>query len=93
MAEYGLVKSFDIDNGELDGLSAQQCFVLGYELAIVDEQLKQPAAFSRPVHAENHDRIESACEKSGRRYSLGWMQDDVSEDWMHLTVAGLSVGE
>ena len=53
MAEFGLIKSFDIDNGELDGFTPQQCFVLGYELCQIDEALKRSDPISKPVHAES----------------------------------------
>lgn len=33
--EFGLIESFDIDGNQLDGLSRQDCFVLGYELASI----------------------------------------------------------
>lgn len=89
VADFGLVKSFDIDNCELDGLREKDCFVLGYELALVDEQVKRPAAFSRPIHAENRERIEKSCRDSGREFSLGWMQGDSSESWLWLEVRSL----
>lgn len=86
MAQYGLIKSFDIDHGELDGISNQQCFVLGYELAQIDNLLKQPAAIRKPVNADNRERIAKACDESGRVYRLEWMPMDPSEAWMFLEV-------
>lgn len=86
MAGYGLVKSFDIDNGELDGLPPHQCFVLGYELALIDESLKMPGAIGKPVHSHNRSRIEKACRDSDRRFSLTYMHDDASEEWLWLAV-------
>lgn len=87
MAEFGLIKSFDIDHGELDGQSPQQCFVLGYELAALDcalEAIEEP--FSRPVHAENKARIEKSCCDSRRPFALTWMAGDSSESWLDLQV-------
>lgn len=86
MATFGLVKSFDIDHGELDGLPSNECFVLGYELALVDCLLKHPEPISRPVHADNRQRIEKACRAAGRVFSLSWMQADSSETWLSLEV-------
>jgi hypothetical protein len=86
MAELGLVKSFQIDNGELDGLRPQDCFVLGYELAQVDQLLKATQQIRQPVHADNRMRIESACEDAGRPYRLTWLEGDASESWMLLEV-------
>lgn len=87
MATYGLKKSFHVDHGELDGLRSNECFVLGYELALVDEGLKRPAAISRPIHVENRERVEEACRDSGRAFRLTWMPGDVSETWLQLEVA------
>ena len=87
MAEFGLVKSFHIDDGELDGLTPQECFVLGYELAQVDQLLKAPPGIHQPVHVENKARIESACEKADRPYRLTWLSGDVSEAWLLLEVS------
>ncbi|NOY42805.1 MAG: hypothetical protein GXP26_13345 [Planctomycetes bacterium] len=86
MAEYGLLKPFDIDHGELQQLTQQECFVLGYELADIDHLLKQPHLISKPVHADNRERIQKACLESGRNFTLQWMQADPSESWMQLEV-------
>ena len=85
--EYGLVKSFDIDNGELDGLRPVDCFVLGYELAQIDALVKVDVQFERPVHAANRERIEKSCKDAGRAFTLRWMEGDSSETWMWLRVA------
>src|SRR5690606_34881181 len=84
MADFNLQKSFNIDNGELDGLSPQECFVLGYELAQIDSLTTYGAPFEKPVHAANKERIEKSLE--GLPYELKYMSDDVSETWMLLTV-------
>lgn len=87
MDDYGLIKSFDIDHNELDQLSRQQCFVLGYELAQIDTLLEKPEGFSRPLNADNRERVEKACRAAGRRFLLNWMPLDQSESWMQLDVA------
>lgn len=84
--KYGLVKSFDIDNGELEGIPAHQCFVMGYELALIDEALKRPNPIAKPVRVENRERIEKACRDMGRKFSLTFMADDSSESWLWLEV-------
>lgn len=68
MADFDLVKSFDIDDGELEGLSLQECFVLGYELAQIDHLVAEPGAASRPVHALNRERIGKSCKDADREY-------------------------
>lgn len=85
MAEFEMFRPFHIDNDELKGLRPQECFVLGYELATIDELLKRPEPISRPVHSENGFRIREACEKSGRSFVLRWTCD-ISEMWMQLDV-------
>lgn len=86
MAKFGLIKPFDIDSGELDGISPHECFVLGYELSQIDELLKLPEAINRPVHAQNKERIEKACKEAGRIYKIDWMNEDSSESWLNLSV-------
>ena len=86
MAEFGLVKSFGIDHGELDGVSPQQCFVLGYELAQLDALLAAGKAIDKPVHAINQERIRKSCDDAERPYKLTWAPGDSSESWMHLVV-------
>jgi hypothetical protein len=86
MAEFGMVRSFDIDDGQLDGLRPQEIFVLGYELALVDEALKTGGAFEKLIHAENWGRIKMECSRQGRQCRLTWMAGDVSESWAVLKV-------
>lgn len=87
MADFGLVKSFDIDHGELDGLSPQECFVLGYELGEIDRLLQLRAPISRPVHSANRERILKSCAEAERLHTLSWMVGDSSESWLLLEVA------
>ena len=86
MPEFKFIKSFGIDNGELDGLRPKECFVLGYELALVDERIKSPIGFSRPIHADNRERIEQSCRDAGRAFRLTWMRGDSTESWLWLEV-------
>lgn len=86
MAQFGMLKSFNIDNGELAGLTPQECFVLGYELAQIDEQLKSPAEIKKPVHAGNRTRIIESCNDANREFTLNWSPADPSESWMTLDV-------
>ena len=88
MAEFGLIKSFDIDNGELDGFRPEQCFVLGYELAAIDWLLQEHAEeFDRMIHVENMARVQKSLQDSNREGRLAYMHDDVSEGWVQLHVA------
>lgn len=84
--KFGLVKSFATDDQELDGLSAQEIFVLGYELAVVDKMLERADPIRQPVHAENKERIESSCKDAERPHKLTWLEGDSSESWLLLEV-------
>jgi hypothetical protein len=87
LSNFGLIKSFGIDNGELDSLSAQECFVLGYELAQIDALLERDDEIRKPVHADNRTRIETACRDAGAaEFRLNWLPGDQSESWLLLEV-------
>ena len=86
-SDYGMFRSFGIDHGELQDMSPQQCFVLGYELAQIDGLLKHsPTSFSQPVHADNQERIRSSLAGERRNFTLIYMADDKSGTWMWLHV-------
>ena len=85
-SEYRPEFGFDIDDGQLDGRSPQECFVLGFELGDIVRRFKCPGEkFQLPVHAANADRIRKAARIYGANIQLDWMSDDVSESWMWLT--------
>lgn len=81
-----LKRSFGIDNGELDGLTPQQIFVLGFEACQIDDILSRDDAAEKLVHAGSADRIRRWCDEDGREYSLTYMEDDQSENWMKFTL-------
>ena len=87
MSSFGLIKSFEIDDGQLDGLTPQECFVLGYELSRVDTLIASGQHIHQPVHADNRRRIETACRDAGRTFRLKWLEGDESESWLMLDVA------
>ena len=85
--EFEFFEPFGIDDGELDGLNPQQCFVLGYELATITSAADHSGdGFERRVHAANRVRLADALERRNRRFSLTFLHDDVSEAWMQLRV-------
>lgn len=87
MAEYLLLQSFQIDDGQLDGKTPQECFVLGWELADVCAKADaNPAEFEMLIHADNIDRITEALDRRGRPRIVTWMKNDVSEGWVQLVV-------
>ena len=85
-AEFSFARKFDIDCGELNHLSVQQCFVLGYELAQIDSLIRSRCGFEKPVHVDNRDRIEAELKRHGKEYKFEWSGDDKSESWVYLSV-------
>ena len=86
MANFGLIKSFGIDDGELDGVTVVESFVLGYELAQIDHLLESGASIHQPIHADNRERAATACVDANRQFRLTWLEGDHSESWLMLDV-------
>lgn len=77
MKDFGLKEPFDIDGEELDGMTPQQCFVLGYEFATVCARLDSPDASDMPlVHTDNLDRIRAAAARRSRSVEVRQAHDD-----------------
>ena len=86
-AEFGSCESFGIDDGQLDDLSPQECFVLGYELSTIAQlAVSNLDRQEHTVHSHNMDRIESFLRARGRTWRWTWPEDDRSESWVYLTV-------
>jgi hypothetical protein len=85
--EFELGDSFYCDNGELDGLTPAQCFVLGVEWDhIVKSVERHEQELNFTVHSDNRERLEKAIEKRDRKCEWQWPHDDVSEEWVYLKV-------
>ena len=85
--DFGLIRSFGIDDGQLDGLRLKDAFVLGYECAQIDHLIEtEERGFERLMHSQNRERIESQLRKSGRNFRIDFMPDDQSESWLMLYV-------
>jgi len=86
--EFGLADSFGVDNGELDAYEKHVCFVLGVEwqnvVSTVDMIKDRELNFT--VHTANKDRLEAALLRRDRRCSWQYPHDDISEEWVYLTV-------
>lgn len=80
--EYRCVEPFDIDDGELDGLSPALAFVLGCEWWQVKEMLETGAAFGKPIHNENANRIKRMCIRRDRRFKMR----DNGPEWKWIDV-------
>lgn len=86
MSEFELSESFDIDDGELDGLRPQDCFVLGYELCQFHALADKGGAFSKLAHADNTERIGDALLRRGLEFTVG-LHD---ETWVTFNVEAMS---
>jgi len=84
-AEYELVQSFWVDDGELDGISKPECFVLGFEFCLVLADLDTGREFYRPIHEANAERIERACNERGRTSDIA----PTIEGWCDLRVEAM----
>jgi hypothetical protein len=83
--QYELVVRFHIDNGELDGETAEDAFVLGVEFALFHSYLVNDAAsFEAPVHEQNVGRLEKACWQNQRQVCV--KRSDNKSNWCTLVV-------
>jgi hypothetical protein len=80
------IRPFDIDDGQLECLSPQECFVLGYELAQVDALLSTGERFSKMIHSANLDRVKIVCVTFERSFAAVYSADDQSESWVTINV-------
>lgn len=81
--EYSLLEPFYIDNGELEGLSPQECFVLGVEWQMVVDLADKPEGFGRPVQEANVWRISKALQLRGRKFQF---KHSGCGNWVELVV-------
>lgn len=85
--EFGLEESFNIDDGQLEGMTPQEIFVLGYELGSISIEAEHNAEnFHRLAHIDNQSRIEAALAKRERQFEVKFAHDDQSERWFEVYV-------
>lgn len=80
---YWCIEPFDIDDGQLDGLSQQDAFVAGYELAQVHAAVASGHAFEGLVHACNSGRIARHLLRLKRRFTVTPTSDP---NWRELRI-------
>lgn len=85
-AEWGLVEPFDVDNGQLDGLTAAECFTLGVEWQMFRAKLDEDGSFVDQVHTANADRLMAMARRRGKQVTRHWLHDDYA-DWCTLCVS------
>lgn len=76
--EYEFFESFEIDDGELEGISQEECFVLGAEFMQRLQEIKEGKQELRfPIHNNNTNRIGNTAKRFG--YEI--QTTKVDEDW------------
>lgn len=92
-SEYD-IRPFLIDDGQLKGIGRNECFVLGYELHVIDEWIRcvllgLPSELrERTVHVHNRERIQWKLDAWKIRHRWVWMEADASEEWIRLVLLG-----
>ena len=85
--EFANCESFLVDDGQLDGMSPQQCFVLGYELCSIATLAERcEDEINKTVHAANIERIEAFLVARERTWEWTWPHDDIRESWVYLKI-------
>lgn len=70
-SSFSLVQPFYIDNHELDKLSQQEIFVLGYEFGHISDLLDQRKPFEVQFHSDNDDRVRKMLkDKKVKQYNI-----------------------
>jgi hypothetical protein len=85
-AEFGLVERFWIDDGELDGLSCQEIFVLGFEFCTLLDKFLQLMPFEMQFHQNNVGRVERVLLKHNIFYEIV----DEDNEWPVLKVMNIA---
>lgn len=73
--DFGLKEPFDIDDGELDGLTLQRAFTLGVEWEMFYQRLTHDV-FEMQIHAANEERLTRLAGRHGFAVSRKWVNDD-----------------
>lgn len=87
--KYKHVEPFDIDHGELDGITADQAFVLGVEWQIFRTTLSSTRErFKATVHAANEQRLLRLLARRGRkgaarRLDATWTEIEVAPELLN----------
>ncbi len=81
--EFGMQFSFSVDDGELDGLSPQEIFVLGYELGSLVSRVEFGVPFDTMFHSNNETRLKIALDAIGADYTI-----QAHDDWPILIFEG-----
>ena len=81
-ATFKLVEPFDIDGGELDGTSPQECFSMGVEWQMFRDRLANGQAFTCLVLSGSAGRLIELAKRSNR-FAESVPVDDY---WTQITV-------
>jgi hypothetical protein len=75
--DFALKEPFEIDGEELDGLSPQQCFVLGVEWMSTVEWVERKEGGQLTIHRRNRGRIV----RLARRRGVELLWEDLDDGW------------
>ena len=65
-----LIADFVIDDGELDGISADKAFILGVEFGMAHARLQTGLPFEMYIHTENLLRVDELILSQNRLHSI-----------------------
>lgn len=83
--EYGIADPFEIDNGELNGLTPQECFTLGAEWGSLRRIILMSSdPITALIDPKNEGRILHMLYRNGRPA----IATRLNEDWVRLEVPG-----
>lgn len=82
MSDWGLTDPFDIDDGSLEGLTAEQAFVLGVEWGMLCQGLdaEESRLVFANIHTANAERLVRLCRRKGREP----MVTDRGDGWTEI---------
>lgn len=86
-ANWESMQPFGIDNGELDGLSPQDCFVRGFEIGSIwgacTQHVSKSGTIKMVIHSDNEARCIQFAECRGFSVTTrAWLNDD----WIELVI-------
>lgn len=89
MSKWNISEPFDIDDGQLDELTPQQCFVLGVEWQTVCAWVEEGKEGERLVHSSNISRLLRMARRRG--VELG--ATTLGDGWSSIRALGAGSGE
>lgn len=86
--QYSLQHDFHVDDGQLDHLSKQQSFVLGYELARIVTLAEWGQDGEIVFHSDNVDRVKAILTEMGYMHRI-----IMHDDWPIVLLGFTALGD